>query len=136
LSPTWTIKAGVLRRSVDNGRSWKNALRADHPLRCYASHNQDVWAGGKAGTLFHSVDGGVTWMQVQPSVNGQGLSSDITHIDVRSDDVRSDNGRSNARRHATRDVPADTHVLPDIVLTTRNRETWSSSDAGKTWEKK
>jgi hypothetical protein len=131
LSPTWTIKAGVLRKSVDSGKSWQDALRADHPLRCYASHNQDVWAGGKAGTLFHSVDGGVTWVPVQPSVNGQGLSSDITRIDLRGNDLRSD-----AHSAARTDARSDAHVLLDIVLTTRTHEIWTSSDAGKTWEKK
>ena len=119
---TWAIKTGILQRSLDSGQSWQNALRADHSLLCYASHDEDVWAGGQAGTLFHSSDGGVTWMQVQASVKGQALSSDVTHIDVRSD-VRSD-------------ARGDAHGLAEIVLSTRNNETWSSLDAGKTWEKK
>ena len=80
---TWAITAGVLQRSLDSGQSWQEALRADHPLLCYASHDQDVWAGGQAGTLFHSADSGVTWLQVQPSINTLLLTSDITHIDVR-----------------------------------------------------
>jgi Putative zinc-finger len=135
LGPTWTIKAGVLRKSVDSGQSWQNALRADHPLRCYASHNQEVWAGGKAGTLFHSVDGGVTWVRVQPSVNGHGLSSDINRIDLRGDELRGD-VRSTARSNTTRDVRGDAHGPTEIVLTTRNHETWSSSDSGRTWTTK
>jgi hypothetical protein len=127
---TWTVKAGVLRRSVDHGHSWQNALRADHPLRCYASRDHDVWAGGQAGTLFHSADSGLTWVQVRPSVNGQGLSSDIAQIDLRSD-VRGD-----MRNEARRDAHSDAQALGEIVLTTRNNETWSSADTGKTWEKK
>ncbi len=112
---TWTIAGGVLQRSADSGQSWQNAVRADHPLLCYASHDDDVWAGGQAGTLFHSADGGATWVQVQPSIKGQALTSDITHIHVRSRDVRS---------------PAE------IEISTSNNELWSSADGGRTWEKK
>ena len=107
---TWTIQAGALRRSLDNGQSWQNALRADRPLLCYASHDNDVWTGGQGGTLFYSADSGVTWVQVQASVKSQQLSSDITHIDVRG--------------------PAE------IVVSTNNHELWSSRDSGKTWDKK
>ena len=106
---TWTVAAGVLQRSLDSGQSWQTALHADHSLLCYASHDQDVWAGGQAGTLFHSADSGVTWLQVQPSMKAQPLTSDITHIDVRA--------------------PAE------VVISTTNHETWSSSNNGKTWQK-
>ena len=107
---TWAITAGVLQRSLDSGQSWQEALRVDHPLLCYASHGQDVWAGGQAGTLFHSADSGVTWLQVQPSIRALPLTSDITHIDVRD--------------------------AAEVVLSTTNHEIWSSADSGKTWEKK
>jgi hypothetical protein len=109
---TWAIAAGVLQRSLDSGQSWQNALRPDHPLLCYATHGADVWTGGQAGTLFHSADGGVTWVQMQPSIKGQQLSADITHIEV---DVRG---------------PAE------VIVSTSNNETWSSTDGGKTWDKK
>ncbi|MGB9205079.1 MAG: zf-HC2 domain-containing protein [Terriglobales bacterium] len=107
---TWAIRAGVLQRSLDSGQSWQEALRVDYPLLCYASHDQDVWAGGQAGTLFHSADSGVTWLQVQPSINALLLTSDITHIEVRG--------------------PAE------VVISTSHHEFWSSADSGKTWEKK
>jgi hypothetical protein len=107
---TWAITAGVLQRSLDSGQSWQEALRGDHPLLCYASHGQDVWAAGQAGTLFHSADGGVTWLQVQPSIRALPLTSDITHIDMRG--------------------------AAEVVLSTTNHEIWSSADSGKTWEKK
>jgi hypothetical protein len=109
---TWTIAAGVLQRSQDGGQSWQSALRPDHPLVCYVSHEADVWAGGQAGTLFHSPDGGITWVRVQPAIKGQQLSADVTHIDV---DDRS---------------PAAITVL------TSNNETWSSTDGGTTWQKR
>jgi hypothetical protein len=122
---TWVITGGILQRSPDSGQSWQDALRAHHPLLCYASHDEDVWAGGLAGTLFHSADGGVTWVQVQPSIKAQQLSSDVTHIEVRAD-VRG-NVRGNVR--------GDVRGPAEIVLSTSNGEIWSSAD-GRTWEKK
>jgi hypothetical protein len=115
---TWTIAGGVLQKSLDSGQSWQDALHADHPLLCYASHNEDVWTGGQAGTLFHSANSGVTWVQVQPSIKDRQLSSDITHIELRND-VRDD-----ARGPA------------EILLSTSNNGIWSSADGGKTWAKK
>jgi hypothetical protein len=117
LHVTWVIIGGVLQRSVDSGQSWQNVLRTDHPLLCYASHEEDVWAGGQAGTLFHSADGGATWVQVQPSIKAQQLSSDVTHIEVRGD-VRGERGPT------------------EIAISTSNNGIWSSADGGKTWEKK
>ncbi len=111
---TWAITTGVLQRSLDSGQSWQQALRADRPLLCYASLGDDVWAGGQAGTLFHSADNGMTWAQVQPSFQGQRLSSDITHVDVTQMDVG-----SSAR----------------IVVSTSDNQIWSSADGGKTWNK-
>jgi photosystem II stability/assembly factor-like uncharacterized protein len=116
---TWAIKAGILQRSLDNGQSWQDALHADHPLLCFASHDEDVWTGGQAGILFHSANNGVTWVQVQPSVKARPLGSDITHIEVRNDEVRSDER-----------PPAE------IILSTSSNEIWSSADGGKTWDKK
>lgn len=111
----WAITTGLLQRSLDSGQTWQQVLRADHPLLCYASYGDDVWAGGQAGTLFHSADNGTTWAQVQPSIQGQRLSSDITHVDVSQMDV---GGPSK------------------IVVSTSNEEIWSSADDGKTWDKK
>ncbi len=123
---TWVITGGILQRSPDSGQSWQDALRADHPLLCYASHDEDVWAGGQAGTLFHSADGGVTWAQVQPSIKAQQLSSDVTHIEVRAD----------VRGNVRGGVRGDVRGPAEIVLSTSTGEIWSSADGGKTWEKK
>src|SRR5216683_2573928 len=119
---TWAITGGVLRRSLDSGRSWQNAVRADHPLLCYASHDDDVWTGGQAGTLFHSADGGATWVRVQPSIKGQALSSDVTHIDVRSRDVRGD---------LSGNVRGDLSGPAEIVISTSYNELWNSADGGR-----
>jgi hypothetical protein len=129
---TWAITAGVLQRSLDSGQSWQDALHADHPLLCYASHDEDVWTGGQAGTLFHSADNGVTWAQVQPSVKARQLSSDITHIELRNTDLRNDELHDNVRTEARDDARAPAEIL----LSTSNNEIWSSADGGTTWAKK
>ena len=106
----WTLREGALDRSLDGGQNWQTAVKSDHALLCYANRGQEVWAGGQAGTLMQSLDGGATWSAVKVSFNDQSLSSDVARIDLRD--------------------PAE------IVLTTSNQETWSSTDAGKTWLRK
>jgi len=113
---TWSITEGTLQRSVDSGQSWQSALHTDHPLLCYAVHDDDVWAGGQAGMLFHSSNGGLTWMQVRPWINSQQLSSDITHLELR------DNSQNGKPR--------------EIIVSTSNNETWTSIDGGTTWDRK
>jgi hypothetical protein len=143
----WAIAAGVLQRSVDAGQTWQITLRADRPLLSYASRDKDVWAGGEAGALFHSVDGGATWTQVQPSIKGQALSSDITQIDISSDDVS--NRDASNRDVSNRDVSisgslsANRYSNDDgspirwrnLVVSTGSHEIWRSVDGGKSWDK-
>jgi hypothetical protein len=118
----WTITGGVLRRSLDRGQSWQDALHPNQPLLCYATHGDDIWTAGQAGTLFHSADGGATWVQVQPSTKGQQLSSDVTNIDLQGSALH-----GNLPRNAPR--PAQ------IVLSTSNNDIWISADGGTTWQK-
>ena len=127
----WAIAAGVLQRSVDAGQTWQITLRADRPLLAYASRDKDVWAGGEAGALFHSADGGATWTQVQPSIKGQALSSDITQIDISNSDVSNNdflNGKNNDTLYRKQN-------LKHIVVSTGSHEIWRSADGGKTWNK-
>jgi len=120
----WTITEGVLQRSLDSGQSWQDALRPKNPLLCYAPYGKDVWAGGQAGTLFHSVDGGLTWTQVQPSQKGQQLTSDVIRIELQGSNLQGDN------------QPGNTARPTQIVLSTSNNDIWSSIDGGTTWNKK
>lgn len=135
----WKIQGGILQRSLNGGQSWQDALRSNRPLLCYATRNQNVWAGGQSGTLFHSIDGGVTWVQVRPSIRGQQLSSDITHIqlqgnNLRSNDVRtSDSHNSDSHNEA---MPGNAPAPALIVVSTSSNEIWISTDDGTTWAKK
>ena len=120
---TWEIAGGVLQRSADNGQTWQNvALHSDHPLLCFAAQGTQIWTGGAAGSLFHSVDRGVTWTQVHPLIDMQELDSDITHIDIQS---------GNGSAASSLQI-----VISTSKESTNNRETWSSADGGATWVKK
>jgi len=118
----WTISDGVLRRSLDSGQTWQDALHPNHALLCYATHGDDIWTAGQAGTLFHSADGGATWVQVQPSTKGQQLSSDVTNIDLQGSALH-----GNLPGNAPRPV--------QVVLSTSNNDIWISADGGTTWQK-
>jgi uncharacterized protein (DUF4415 family) len=119
----WGIEAGVLQRSLDGGQTWQILLRSDHPLLSYASRDTDVWAGGKAGTLFHSSDAGLSWTLVQPSIHDDALRADITQIDLPKD-VMPDNEPLNGLRRSKQ-----------IEVSTSAHEIWSSADGGETWNK-
>jgi len=106
----WAIHGNDLQRLLDSGAAWKTILHSDHPLLCYAARGNELWAGGKGGDLFHSANGGVTWNQLHPSVQGQTLSDDITHIEI--------------------------YNPSQIVLSTSSNQSWSTADGGKTWVKK
>jgi len=110
VAPQWSLAQGKLQRSLDAGATWQIALQLQHPLLSFGARGCDVWAGGQTGTLFHSTDGGTTWTMVEPSAKSESLRSDIVAIEVRG--------------------PAE------IVLSTSNNESWTTGDAGKTWDKK
>jgi hypothetical protein len=106
----WQVASGALQRSLDRGATWQTSLRPDRPLLCFAALGSEIWAGGKAGALFHSADGGANWTQVNPSADGRSLAADITRIETRSS--------------------------TEIVLATSSGESWTTVDSGKSWVKK
>ena len=106
----WQVASGALQRSLDRGATWQTSLRSERPLLCFAALGNDIWAGGKAGTLFHSTDGGATWTQINPSADGRSLSADVTRIEARS--------------------------ATEIILATSRGESWTTVDGGKSWVKK
>jgi hypothetical protein len=106
----WSLAQGKLQRSVDAGATWQIALQLEHPLLSFGARGSDVWAGGQSGTLFHSTDSGTTWAMIQPSTNAGALAADVVAIEIRS--------------------PSE------VAISTSNNESWSSTDGGKTWNRK
>lgn len=88
----WTIsKDGRVQRSSDSGRSWQAVTIAKGAtFRSVATVRQDVWAGGPGAALFHSADGGQSW--VRQTLPGSGATivalefSDAQHGTARTDD--------------------------------------------------
>jgi photosystem II stability/assembly factor-like uncharacterized protein len=111
LPTRWTISpdGSTLLRSTDEGRSWDAVNVASNVvLRVVAALGPEIWAGGKAGVLYHSSDLGQHWTQVKPTVNGVALTEDIVSIDF----------------------PDPEHGK----VTTSEGKVWTTSDGGKTWQ--
>ena len=110
-TPQWTLSPeGAVQRSLDLGKSWQKVSVANGTtFRALCAVGTHVWAGGNAGTLYHSVDSGHRWTQVVPAANEK-LTADITRIEF-SD-------------------PANGSV------STVNGEVWSTSDGGQNWRRK
>ena len=106
----WTISAdGAVQRSFDSGQTWHTIPIASNVVfRALATNDSDIWVGGSAGVLYHSSDAGQHWTRIKPVADGKFLTADIVAVEF-SD-----------MRHGK--------------LTTSNRETWTTSDAGETWQ--
>src|SRR5581483_2456898 len=109
-SPTqWMVSNGTVQRSIDAGRTWQTASPVSGvSFRTVAAVGSHVWAGGAAGALYHSTDGGQHWAAIHPATNGASLTADITGIQF-----------------------ADAQH----VTVTAAAEQWSTSDGGQTWQK-
>ena len=108
--PRWTLSAdGALQRSFDSGKTWQTIPVASNVVfRALAANDSDIWVGGAAGALYHSFDAGQHWTRVTPAAGGKSLTADI--VSVEFSDLR--HGK----------------------VVTVNRETWTTSDAGETWQ--
>jgi hypothetical protein len=107
--PRWTLTSdGMLQRSIDSGRTWETILVASPgTFRALTANSFDIWVGGAKGALYHSIDAGQHWMKVQPVADGLSLNTDIIGIE-----------------------------FPDLThgtLTTADKHTWITADAGQTW---
>jgi hypothetical protein len=78
-------------------------------FRTVAATGSDVWAGGSAGMLYHSVDSGNHWVRVIPISSGSFLTGDILSLEF-SDP-----------QHGK--------------ISTSTPETWITANAGQTWQK-
>jgi hypothetical protein len=109
-APSWTISAdGNLQRSIDSGKNWQTIPVADNTVfHALAANNSDIWVGGAAGALYHSSDAGQHWTQVKPAANGRLLTADIVTVEF----TDAQHGK----------------------VTTANHESWTTSDAGNSWQ--
>jgi hypothetical protein len=108
----WAINAGVLQRSDDGGRSWKNVnpgAGLAPEFLAIAVNGLGVWVGGSASSLYHSTDGGIHWARLTPSANGTSLAGNIVGIQF-SDPLHG-------------------------KITTSTSEIWTTSDGGQSWQK-
>jgi hypothetical protein len=78
-------------------------------FRAVAATGPDVWAGGSAGTLYHSLDAGGHWARVVPSAAGTVLTGDIVSLEF----ADAQHGK----------------------ITTSAPEVWLTSDEGQTWQR-
>jgi hypothetical protein len=111
LNPRWTLTAeGTLQQSLDGGITWRR-IQVSHGLTFHAvaAAGQSIWLGGKRGVLFHSSDAGQHWTQMQPTAKRNLPASDIIGIEFED------------YQHGK--------------LTTASNESWTTSDAGESWEK-
>src|SRR5581483_10378324 len=110
-SARWTLSPeGLPQRSFDSGETWETVQVENRGgFRALSAQGMDVWVGGKGGLLYHSSDVGLHWTRVVPIAGAATLTADIIHIDF---------GDS----------------LHGKVLTA-NRESWTTSDAGRSWQK-
>ncbi len=93
-----------------DARAYKDKKAQSSPaFRVVAASGLEVWAGGSAGLLFHTGDGGNHWTQVTVSSGGASLTGDIVGIEF----VDPQHGK----------------------LTTSTAESWTTSDTGETWQK-
>lgn len=78
-------------------------------FRAVAAAGLEVWAGGSAGALYHTVDGGGRWTLVLPASAATILTGDITSIQFPDP------------QHGT--------------VATSTAEVWTTADDGQTWHK-
>ncbi len=68
--------AAKTARAKDKGDNKKQPA-ATPIFRAVAAMGAEVWAGGSAGALYHSSDGGNHWARVVPSAAGEILTGDV-----------------------------------------------------------
>jgi hypothetical protein len=99
-----TSRAKAKDKEVDKAHKQDAATLT---FRAVAATGLDVWAGGSAGALYHSIDAGNHWTRVAAVSSGAILTGDIVSLEF-SDPQH---GR----------------------LSTSTSEVWTTSDNGQTW---
>jgi photosystem II stability/assembly factor-like uncharacterized protein len=101
----------LMKESTEGKQAAKKtpAPAAAITFRSVVSTGSDVWAGGKSGALYHSLDAGDHWTKVVPSAAGISLTGDVTGMEF--SDVQ--HGK----------------------IATSTSEVWITADDGQTWQK-
>ena len=107
----WMLSpAGALLRSTDAGTNWQTVpFTGNVVFRAVAVVGSRVWVGGKGGALYYSSDDGSQWQRLQVASGGVALSDDISSLTFRDS------------QHGS--------------LTTAAGQSWTTSDAGQSWQK-
>ena len=105
----WRVSSsGELQQSTDSGQNWRTAL-GEHPskFKAVASAGATVWAGGDDGALWSSLNNGLTWRKLAPSVDGHSPRGTVEKIQLAAP--------------------------KNVTFRTSAGETWSSPDGGINW---
>jgi hypothetical protein len=121
----WTISsAGKIIRSLDGGQSWQDVAVAEGVrFRAIAAQDGTVWAGGDGGALFHSADGGNTWTRRSLSTAGGLLK--------RAPGPPASTPAPSAGFDIVR---IDVSAAGRVTVTTSQRKSFVSIDAGRSWK--
>lgn len=103
---------GALLRSTDSGNNWQTVPFAGNTVfHAVAVVGPNVWVGGQGGALYYSSDDGTRWQRLTPSADdAAALAQDITALTF-----------SDAQHGS---------------LTTSAGQTWTTSDGGRSWQKR
>ena len=101
----WRVSQGRLMKTYDRN-AWNNVVFPEaSEITTYSAVGPHVWAGGKKGQLYHSIDSGETWSRVL-------LGTPASQEDIRGIEFK--------------DINSGT-------ITTATGTTWKTTDAGRTW---
>jgi hypothetical protein len=102
-------KAAASEEAPSKEQTSMASATANPVFHAVAVSGFEVWAGGSAGMLYHSADGGEHWARVVPSTPVASLQSDIVTLEFVD------------AQHGT--------------ITTSTSEVWTTADGGRSWQK-
>jgi hypothetical protein len=103
----WRVSQGHLMKTYDR-IAWDEVVFPESSeITTYSAIGPHVWAGGKKGQLYHSIDSGETWSRVL-------LGTPASQEDIRGIEFK--------------DINAGT-------ITTATGASWKTTDAGRTWSR-
>jgi photosystem II stability/assembly factor-like uncharacterized protein len=108
----WNISPrGKVQRSDDGRRTWEDVKVADGVIfRVITAAGREVWAGGSAGGLYHSSDGGATWNRIDIAAGGNSVTEAIVGV------------QSSSPSH--------------VIVTLASGQQWITEDGGQRWRNK